>query len=1357
MTDKKDGNVVASISAPFVSDAEGNISYDDVQRELKENGNGSYFINLIIDEEYLKDKNKYPITIDPTVYWEKINDLRINSSDDDPNQSSGIPGTYRFYTGIDYQGYEKITYIQCPKIFDKVKGKNINYAVFEPVIYSIDGNPVINIKNIESEFSFLSLYQGERPALSEKTYGVYKCEDEKSGNRITLYMTDIIREIAIGGVETYGIALQTENIGKDNVLVFYGEIEENKPIFYIGYSETSDTNTVYDGSFSIDGSCQKENNILLEWEQNENADAYQIYARENESDFKSIGMTSGKTYTYVCSTDIQKIDFRVLAIQKDGEQDIVDGNNDILSNIISFDSVSENKKDENGNDLMLQTYQQIKRDADGDGLEDGYEIWDFKTKWNAQDANGNFIIDSDGDGFSDSYEVFTLGTDPAVANAEDTDSDGDGLKDIDELNRGTDPHLVDSDFDGQNDLNDYGSTDPRKTDNPNINGTDRSIAYNSSVYIGLYEREYSEEKNGVTYSYIKNIYNGNIRQVKIDYGDSSLNKTIKYFYDADGNHTAIIEQYDSEYDPSHEHTICITYTYNDNNIEFICDRETKYTMLYDDGKLKSFKIGDQEIVNYEDVVNIDRTEQIETLDFGSLIASETKEINYKNNQKVKICTYRYKVQDNDFSSAAFRVSIYYDSNSVPSYNIQYNVEGEILKLIDNTQGVNNPITYSYTSSNGNITVVRSDGFTKSVTKEEETDTDSKTHTTTTTTNYTYKDLKGTTATKSSTLVSKTDEDNNMSSTVNLYEKDKYEYRVAPDNRVVTERIYSTAKKKYLFNMSQIVHDDSSLTRFFVTREIDENGVYMESNMNYTYDLAGNITQIKQNNEIINEYSYDPHGRIIEETDYKNRKYYLYEYGTLGNIAKKTTYILNKVGELKEVENFEYNNNQWSEQLTSYEEKGIKYEITYDNAGNPINFIDGKVLAWERGRLLKGINGTDDFGVIYKYNESGYRTYKSTANSDNTDGVITVYEWDENKLIRETNTNLTTDKTYDIWYLYDDRDNIIGYDYVYTDSNNNIKSNRVYYEKDIQGSVIALWNENGYRMATYSYDAWGNLINSTGSSYWSELCGANHIGYKGYYRDDESGFYYSGKGYYVPKLGKMLNMDEPSKMIEKEKNIASRYLDYSSSIDSNTNSTLLPTDIAGYDVDYGVDQYVEYCDTKSLLFESMGIYNTNCYGFAINCWTYDTNHSSISPGMCLGEVAYGTTYIPCSIVAKYVKQDFTYWGKSVVILTGSNNNPYYQTDEEHCLIAVRTMSEYSFYHSKYTDSFHFMIRKDDGWYFKDGWPGGIFKLKGNNTPDTVNWIQYEYSTSNNKYIPFKGVTYDSEIQYIVVPKMQLQIK
>lgn len=101
------------------------------------------------------------------------------------------------------------------------------------------------------------------------------------------------------------------------------------------------------------------------------------------------------------------------------------------SNIVSFKQNTDITQDEVGNDITTVLYEQTTFDTDGDGLEDGYEIWDFKTLWNTEtsestEENPVYNLDTDKDGFPDSYEVFTLGTDPAVANETGTDSDGDG-------------------------------------------------------------------------------------------------------------------------------------------------------------------------------------------------------------------------------------------------------------------------------------------------------------------------------------------------------------------------------------------------------------------------------------------------------------------------------------------------------------------------------------------------------------------------------------------------------------------------------------------------------------------------------------------------------------------------------------------------------------------------------------------------------------------------------------------------------------------------------------------------------------------------------------------------------------------
>ena len=80
------------------------------------------------------------------------------------------------------------------------------------------------------------------------------------------------------------------------------------------------------------------------------------------------------------------LDLRICAAYNDGTAKV--------TNIVSLEKETETSTDENGNDVTEVSYEQAVRDTDGDGLEDGYEIWDFKTKWNTQtgvDKEGNYI------------------------------------------------------------------------------------------------------------------------------------------------------------------------------------------------------------------------------------------------------------------------------------------------------------------------------------------------------------------------------------------------------------------------------------------------------------------------------------------------------------------------------------------------------------------------------------------------------------------------------------------------------------------------------------------------------------------------------------------------------------------------------------------------------------------------------------------------------------------------------------------------------------------------------------------------------------------------------------------------------
>src|SRR3990172_5546821 len=93
-------------------------------------------------------------------------------------------------------------------------------------------------------------------------------------------------------------------------------------------------------------------------------------------------------------------------------------------------------------------------DTDGDGLKDGEEVNKYKSD--------PLKVDTDGDGLGDGDEVLKYKTDPLKS-----DTDGDGLKDGEEVTKyKTDPLKADTDGDGLNDadeINKY-KTDPLKAD-----------------------------------------------------------------------------------------------------------------------------------------------------------------------------------------------------------------------------------------------------------------------------------------------------------------------------------------------------------------------------------------------------------------------------------------------------------------------------------------------------------------------------------------------------------------------------------------------------------------------------------------------------------------------------------------------------------------------------------------------------------------------------------------------------------------------------------------------------------------------------------------------------------------------------
>ncbi len=82
----------------------------------------------------------------------------------------------------------------------------------------------------------------------------------------------------------------------------------------------------------------------------------------------------------------------------------------------------------------------------------------------------------------------------------------------------------------------------------------------------------------------------------------------------------------------------------------------------------------------------------------------------------------------------------------------------------------------------------------------------------------------------------------------------------------------------------------------------------------------------------------------------------------------------------------------------------------------------------------------------------------------------------------------------------------------------------FYIKNLQGDVMHIATADNTIVASYTYDAWGNIESITGTL--ADTVGTiNPIRYRGYYYDAETGLYYVSSRYYDAEIGRWINADD----------------------------------------------------------------------------------------------------------------------------------------------------------------------------------------------------------------------------------------
>ncbi|MBE5921212.1 MAG: RHS repeat-associated core domain-containing protein [Lachnospiraceae bacterium] len=273
---------------------------------------------------------------------------------------------------------------------------------------------------------------------------------------------------------------------------------------------------------------------------------------------------------------------------------------------------------------------------------------------------------------------------------------------------------------------------------------------------------------------------------------------------------------------------------------------------------------------------------------------------------------------------------------------------------------------------------------------------------------------------------------------------------------------------------------------------------------YTYDANGNIISYADGTNGTVTYHYDEAGQLTR-VDYPNDKTVVYTYNGGGNLVQvaEYAYTTGAPGTATNIITYGYNT-MWKDLLNSYNGNSI----TYDSSFQPSVYYNGMRFAWTRGRMLSQITDADGTVYQYTYDVNGYRVSKTV------DGVTTKFMYRDGSLVYQS------DGTTSLYFYYGADGTVSAFYY-----ENGTTKGMYYYVKNLQGDIIGILDSNGIFVVAYEYDAWGNV--SVSGTLAESIGTVNPLRYRGYYYDEESGFYYLMSRYYDAEIGRFLNADDVS--------------------------------------------------------------------------------------------------------------------------------------------------------------------------------------------------------------------------------------
>ncbi|MBS1401534.1 MAG: hypothetical protein HPZ79_00915 [Oscillospiraceae bacterium] len=292
---------------------------------------------------------------------------------------------------------------------------------------------------------------------------------------------------------------------------------------------------------------------------------------------------------------------------------------------------------------------------------------------------------------------------------------------------------------------------------------------------------------------------------------------------------------------------------------------------------------------------------------------------------------------------------------------------------------------------------------------------------------------------------------------------------------------------------------------------------------YKYDAMDRITEVRKSgspNSQYLEYAYDKLGQLVSATDHAAGLEYTYTFDTAGNVLSAVKHPTSDGSD--STRTYHYDNASWRDLLTSITINGTTKSISYPHdirgnitAGTPLSWYNGNefTLTWGKGTQLASAKKGLALKTSYTYDIAGVRSSKTVGTTKYSfttlSGLVMRQEWGARQMD----------------FVYDENNQPYALSYK---SGKNVAPVMYYYLLNQQGDVEALMDANGAIVATYEYDPWGAVTvkNASGAldNDDTSIGNMNPLRYRGYYYDNETGFYYLESRYYDPVVGRFISPD-----------------------------------------------------------------------------------------------------------------------------------------------------------------------------------------------------------------------------------------